>query len=331
MSYETGTSTGPNDLLDKLRQFLSGDGWSVNKWDDVGSGKRLHVQKSAIDSAGPEMYFNFRSIVSETGWCEDAYNSACAGLAVNGSTGYNGGSAWDRQPGCMTNPDYSNQYTAPCMVEMSLSSIPSYHFFSIGDSVHVVVETTGGKFQFMSFGCLVKQGVYTGGQYCAASYHSRGWYPGYHSDNYYPGYFTVASSIAYDGPSVAVYYDADGTADWRYRRTEGVSQLECPCVRGDRGSPTASRVGLLALFWTHAPSDYNAMAAMAPVYLLTRRSDDNFSLLGWPEGLRNLNCTMYSPGEEVVFGSDTWLVFHADSMDDAPTNMYVGFAFKKVT
>lgn len=329
MSYETGASTGPNDLLDRLRLFLIADGWTVNKWETVGSGYRLHVQKD-VEYSGDSavMYFNFRSLESEGSWCQDAPTTLCTGLAINGSTGYNSGLAWDRQPGCIVNKDYSNQYTAACMVEMSASAIPSYYFFSIGDSVHVVVETTAGKFQFMSFGCLLKQGAYTGGQYFASSYNSRNWYDNYHIDNYNPHYFTVCVSAS--GPSVGVYYDADGSAAWRSRSAYAPKEVVCPCVAGDRANPQYSQCGLLSHFWTHAPSDYNAMAAMAPIYLLGLRSDDNYTLLGWPEGLRFLNCTMYSPGEEVTFGSDTWLIFHADSMDDTPANMYCGFAFKKV-
>jgi hypothetical protein len=329
MSYQTGTSTGPNDLIDKLRVFLLADGWTVNLWDDDGTGKRLHVQKSAEDSAGPEMFFNFRSMVAEGSWCQDTVSTLCTGLGINGSTGYNGGSDWDKQPGAMVNKDGSNQATAPCMVEMSASAIPAYYFFSVGDSVHIVVETTSTKFQFMSFGVLVKQGSYDGGMYCASSYPSRDWYDDYHTDNYQPHYFTVC--VGAQGPSVAVYYDADGSTAWRSRSAYTPEEIECPCTAGDRANYTYSQCGLLSLFWSHAPSDYNGMAAMAPIYLLGLRSDDNHSLLGWPEGLRFLNCALYSPGEEVVFGSDTWMIFHADSMDDTPSNMYCGYAFKKVT
>jgi hypothetical protein len=277
------------------------------------------------------MYFNFRSAVAETGLIGDNPSETVTGLAMNGSTGYNSGNDWDEQPGYTINTGWGSNACGVCMPAMSASSIPSYHFFSTGDSVHVVVETTGGKFQFISFGCLVKQGVYTGGQYFSGSYPTRNCEDQYWDVNewYKPGYFTVPLGLS--GPNGMVYFDADATAGWRY---SGVSPhgVFFPCVQGTLANSSYGRSGLASHFWKKAPSAYNSMAAMCPIFVLGLRSDSNLSLLGWPEGVRALNSTMYSPGEEVVFGSDTWLIFTADSFDDLPPlNTYVGFAFKKVT
>jgi hypothetical protein len=89
------------------------------------------------------------------------------------------------------------------------------------------------------------------------------------------------------------------------------------------------QAGTASFFWSKAPNAYNAMAAMCPIYTFLKRSDNNFSLLGWPEGVRFLNCTNYSAAEEITYGGETWMVFHADSQEEAPKNMYCGFAFLK--
>jgi hypothetical protein len=330
MSYQAGTSTGPNDLIDKLRIFLLANGWTVNLFTTIGAGYRLHVQKTAGDST--VMYFNFRSAIAETGALisEDnlgGANGTVTGLIVNGSTGYDVGQVWHKQPGYPQNIEASNYSYGNCMTPMSISAIPSYYFFSVDDTVNIVVEITAGKFQFMSFGLLEKQGAFTGGQFFSASLDTRQPAYNYASGWYAPLYFTSMPS----NPLGGVFVNVDGTADWRVpNQSYSQSEIYFPCVAGQQANETYSQLGMASYFWAFAPNAYNAMAAMCPIYTLLLRSDLNYSLLGWPSGVRFLNCTNYSAGQEVTYGAETWVVFHADSQQQTPKNMYCGFAFKKV-
>ena len=86
---------------------------------------------------------------------------------------------------------------------------------------------------------------------------------------------------------------------------------------------------MASMFWSKSPNFYNSLAATCPIYVLGLRSDDNYSLLGWPAGVRFLNCTNYSAGQEVVYGSDTWKIFRADNLEGDALNQYCGFAFLK--
>jgi len=213
------------------------------------------------------------------------------------------------------------------MTAMSISAIPAYYFFFNGNSVHIVVEITAGKFQFMSFGLLVKQGTYTGGRYFTSSFSSR--QPAYDYGsygNYAPNYFVRLRAGNAQG---GVYIDADSVADWRVAQGTTHPEIMFPCVAGQQANQTYSQSGLCSCFWSFAPNAYNAMAAMCPIHVFGKRDDGNYSLLGWPEGVRFLNCTNYSPGEEISYGDETWMVFHADSQEDDPLNMYCGFAFLK--
>lgn len=334
VGYYTGTSTGPNDLIDKLRVALLAEGWTVDAYGADGTGYRLHVHKTL---SGESCYFNFRSAINEKGSTitEDNYNSAgygeVTGILVNGSTGYDAGQAWHKQTGYAQNSNYSNKSFACCMTPMSVSAIPAYYFFFVEDSVHIVVEITAGKFQFMSFGLLNKQGTFTGGQYFTASLDS--YYPQYvynaGNDWYYPKYFTV--NVGNSLPNGAVRLTADGTTSWRLSGSSGTAyeQIAWPCVSGQQANITYTQGGLASFFWSKSPSAYNSMAAMCPIHTLLRRSDVNYSLIGWPDGVRFLNCTNYSAGEELTYGDETWMVFHADSLSQSPLNMYCGFAFLK--
>jgi hypothetical protein len=338
MGYYSGTSTGPNDLIDKFRIAALAEGFTVNDFSAVGAGYRLHIQKAASDAT--VMYFNFRSAIAETGTTlitEDNYggaNGTVTGLIMNGSTGYDAGELWHKQPGYPQNIGEANKSFGVVMTPMSTTAIPAYYFYFVGDSVHIVVEITAGKFQFMSFGMLVKQGTYTGGQYFTGSMSSR--CPNYdyagegvYGSWYSPHYFAALQASGYSSAHGAVYVNADATEDWRVAQGNGNPEIRFPCVAGQQANITYSQSGLCSFFWSKAPNAYNAMAAMCPIYVLLERSDSNYSLIGWPEGVRFLNCTNYDPAEEVVYGDETWMVFHADSQEAAPLNMYCGFAFLK--
>jgi len=331
MGYQTGTATGPTDLLDKLRVFLLAEGWTVNLYTANGTGYRLHVQKSA--SSSTEMYFNFRSAVDESGSLltqdnQDSADGKVTGIIINGSTGYNVAEDWDKQTVYPLNLNYSNLACGNCMTQMSISAIPAYYFFAVENTVNICVEVTSGKFQFMSFGCLEKQGLYTGGQFYSASFSSRTPYGDWNngpSNWYQPSYFTVNPS---GYPHGAVYVDMDSVADWRMANNDA-GEIAFPCVAGQTGNSDYSKSGMASMFWSKSPNFYNSLAAACPIYVFGKRSDDNYSLLGWPAGVRFLNCTNYSAGQEVVYGSDTWKIFHADSLEGDSLNLYCGFAFLK--
>ena len=334
MSYQTGTSTGPNDLLDKIRTFLLADGWTENLYTSIGAGYRLHMQKTASDST--VMYFNFRSAIAETGSTlitEDNVGGSqgtVTGIIINGSTGYNVGELWHKQPGYPQNIVLGTYSFGGVMSPMSVTAIPAYYILSVGDAVHVVVEVTGGKFQFMSFGLLDKQGTFTGGQFFSASWPSREPYTDWATGSYGPKYFTFSVSSGLGLLNSAIYLDVDSVADWRCADASATREIIFPCVAGQSVNPSSSQVGLCSMFWSKAPNAYNAMSAMVPIYTLAKRSDNNYSLIGWPEGVRFLNVTNYSPGQEITYGAETWKVFHADSGNFTPLNMYCGFAFLKV-
>lgn len=339
VGFYTGTSTGPNDLIDKLRLALIAESWTVDAFSAVGAGYRLHVHKAASDATN--MYFNFRSAIDEHGpslITEDNLNSDSGdvtGLVINGSTGYDAGEDWDTQTG---HPDNrSSQSYGCCMTPMSISAIPAYYFFFVGDSVHIVVEITSGKFQFMSFGMLKKQGTITGGQYFTASistYSPVGDYTGSETyrSQYAPRYFSLSGYAGYDSINGAVYLTADSVTKW-FRCSESSEHeivFSCPSGAGNPGNYDQYCLrGICSFFWAFAPSFYNAMAAMAPCYVFIKRSDDNYSLLGWPEGVRFLNVTNYTPAQEITYGSETWMVFNNDGVNASQTNPYAGFAFLK--
>jgi hypothetical protein len=354
MAYSTGTSTGPDDLLDKLRLFLIGTGWSVNKWDDdnttyvawsglIGTGKRLHVQRTATD--GTVMYFNLRSVnrgvifgnyYNSTLKVSGKYYSEITGIGINGSTGYGGALAWDLQTGGPTNG--SGASVGACITEISVSTIPAYYFFETGDTVVVVVEYETNKFQFITFGCLEKSGTYTGGQFYFASQCS--YYATYRmlADLDYSErlVFLANLSLSQYGAG-AVYHNADSVAGWRFLGAAGNSTsgyagfIQGPAI-GPYQSPTgAYSICLGAYAYTRSPNELNALAVLGQALLMTKRADGKFSFIGYPTGIRLCNVEFYAPAEELTIGSDIWKVFPAHTKEAECTNPHFGFAFHKTT
>jgi len=174
-----------------------------------------------------------------------------------------------------------------------------------------------------------KQGIIMGGQYFSASMSSKKPYYDYQGAYNYDSsrYF---ADYPYDANCIngAVYLNVDGTASWRNAGSQSANaQIVFPCVPCGDYSPDFGKNGIASFFWTKAPNAYNSMAAMCPIYIFVKRSDGNYSLLGWAEGVRFLNCTNYSVAEEITYGDETWMIFHANSVEDTPANMYTGFAF----
>jgi len=358
MAYQTGTSTGPADLLDKLRLFLIDNGWTVNKWEDDdtkyptpsgagldGDGKRLHVQKTATDAT--VMYFNLRSTIrgipfgnrdTTATLYSGKFRAEVTGLCIYGSTGYDTGLAWDLQPGGTLNG--SSLSCGVCMTELSTTAIPAYYFFQDGDTVIVVVEYTAGKFQWFAFGCLEKQGVYTGGQFFTGSLSS--YDPTYQilsAGTTMTMFMTIAFDIGYQGNG-AVYIDVDSLSGWRWSGLQGNTSTgnyaKTILLQGllanqsiSAKATSSSNVSFNGLFYTRTPNWFNGLAPLATCFVFLKRASANLSLLGWPKSIRLVNITNYNSGDELTFGSDTWKIFPEHSKSDAdPT---IGFAVKKVT
>tara|TARA_R110002074_G_C12509722_1_gene663283 strand:+ start:765 stop:1631 length:867 start_codon:yes stop_codon:yes gene_type:complete len=130
MAYQTGTYSGPVDLLTLLRTFVLANGWTQNGWTADGTGNRLHIQKGS-------MYYNLRSGAGEDDVFAGTSNATTTPYAIylNGSTGYAGGSPWDRQPGSPESE--TGEGAAAGKVSQTQAT---YHMFAQADTIILFVE-----------------------------------------------------------------------------------------------------------------------------------------------------------------------------------------------
>lgn len=152
-AYQTGTASGPNDLLQKLVTWLVAQGWTQNMSAAVGASWRAHLSKGG-------QFVNLRSFVNEhADW---AYHVATNGYGIGLylGDGYDGGVAWNLQSG---GPLYTGS-TARVGMGMRLPSgaVSAYHFFDDGaDHITVVVERTPANCVHIGWGPSLAKTGYT--------------------------------------------------------------------------------------------------------------------------------------------------------------------------
>lgn len=302
--YETGTATGPADLIAKLEVFAAANGWTVNT---PTSGKVF--TKGGI-------YFGLN-------WDTDD-------VWVCGATGYNAGSAWSAQPGASVSQCRSNDMAGP---------FQTYHFFTgtAPDYIHVVVEKTAGVFKHFVFGQMIKHGSYVGGEYIGAVY----WHmampsasvtPNHPNGNYHCTPFDVAGQLTTASNRGAVRADIDGkTNNWMIFNY--VHNYSGNYAKGVVRSPG----GILESLHERSPSEFNQLTPLLPMLIGVERGSGLVSPAGYVPDMRYVNMTNFEPSELITIGSDEWLVFPLiqktatwDNLSSmVPSSGTFGFAYKR--
>lgn len=307
MAFETGSATDVYDLLDKLRAFAAGQGWTVNRW---AGGDELCLEhnggywncKAVDDLGGSSPYLS-------------GYRANAAGIRVRGSTGFDSNSAWDAQPNAST-----SEAGIGVFVE---GDVKTYWFFSdaAGSYIHVAARISADTYCHLSLGHLTKLGSWTGGQYLAGTIAR--------SNSEYPIAVSFAEASAGSGTFRA---DIDGATNaWQSLGGAPSGQLEC--LGAFPPAPDESQnADLLGSLIAAAPASWNGRAPLWPCMVLLQRPSSRYSIAGYPDDQRVLNIEVLTPEQTLAIGSDEWLVFpftRKHGGDEA--SRLGGFAYRKIT
>lgn len=136
MAYQTGSYVDANDLLDKIRLKGIAEGWIVNKYEAIGLGDRLHMNKGSV-------YMNFRSTLNDVEFTNNI--GSRYGVASYLGTGYDGGQDWDKQPG--------NTFDGVLLGGFLYTNngIGEFHIFTLPNAICVYCDSPVAKEQ-MVFG-----------------------------------------------------------------------------------------------------------------------------------------------------------------------------------
>lgn len=328
MAYQNAQFTNVADLMGQLETFAVANGWTS----DYSASDRLFLTKSTCSVA-------FR-------WA----SSSPTGIAIYQHTAFIN-SATD--PGNHTNDSGQGAISSSDATLMGTSSrscpVPNtggqYWFFEDDTYIHVVVETSAQQFSHFGFGILTKFGTWTGGEY------SYGW----KLDNtigtganatltgntfLLDGRCGITSGASYDQYCATVHMESlpNQTASTKWgivwaggaanTGTDRAALARMNVQGGFRGGPVAESFGRFG----GAASD-----GLVPMYPINLWYDDPTTTAWYPIGqqpdVRGMNVKYFLGGDEVVIGSDTWVVFPArykNSVSATGSTRNLGMAYKKV-
>ncbi|WOR80334.1 structural protein [Pseudomonas phage PSP2] len=334
MAYETGSATGPNDMLIKLRDFAAAQGWTVNRDVAAGSGRELCLSKGTA-------YFNLRSYQNENVIINGSGSAGRYGIAINGSDGYAGGSAWDRQPGYPlrssgtigVNNDHGH---ANLPLPIYFGPFPSYHLFAPDSkTIYLELEVASTIFQRLGFGSLdlFNPAAPGGGRFFYAT-------GGGHPSTATGGATWLGTEI--DNGSYALEEVPFRGADINTTSSQCGSFLRAAfdsfdnwCGSGRTATssyqPQSCQGGGChdKVLRDYSPNPLNGVGILLPNIVSVVRGNEYLNPVGIVPGMRYMDMTLYQPGEEFSLGADVWKVF--PWYQKGGRSWQRGIAYKKVT
>lgn len=315
MAYETSSATNANGILDALRLFASAQGWIVDNWSDISNGKWLALHKGT-------MYVNLITDSTKTDSTGQIY--------LRGATGYNGGLSYDSQPGMRSD-------TVWCYVnDLSVGPFVSHHFFAGDTFIHCVIEVQSGRYTHLGFGILDKYGAYTGGEYV---YGCR-WLLGSTIGSGDAAYSTNYAPFSGGSNSSHVRFEEHDCVQATYNNWALISGAPASNINAVTGLCLRANISIhvvtISNLYIQQPNHFNGVSNLFPLNILMGRRGNNTSLLGCPKDMRYINMKNLDSGQEIVLGTDTWMIFPFKQKgeqivgNDTPFSAWNAFAFKKV-
>jgi len=295
MAYETGVASSQEDFLTKLSTFAQANGWTQDELDVPN--KELAIRRNNV-------FISFRwDAVATTG-----------GIAIFQALGFTMGNTPGNHPndsgsGLISGTPISSQRR---LDRIGNGPFTAYHFFAGSVFLHVALEYAPGLYRHCSFGELVKNGTWTGGEYCAG--HTWAGDPDSPANPSHCVLVDWRSQLSnLEGATVHVegMPGEGGTSKW------GVV-IDSTTVGNDRAGIArvtclgGLRDGFLfnALHFIRS-NPGNGFVSMAPLQVYYRRllSPEQWFKLGTIPGMRGINIHFINPAEAFTIGADTWRCF----------------------
>lgn len=342
MSYTNQTTTNLADLISKLNTFLSGTpGWTTH-----------HVPASgefAARKTGAGFDIGFASQWSTATpanlgiyqWYNAAYNSGASPWAQTNDSG-NGAAS-------------TNNTTLGGQRHVPISNTPTQFWcFEDDNYFHCVVQVNATLFVHFGAGQLDKFNDWTGGEYAYGHRQEPTAAAGAAISSGGNTFLLDGGLLNVSGLTNAELWAATIHAEGL--ASQGVNEKWCVSMGNQasgslgndrQGSPQPRR-HWIGGFRT-GPLNKNLgsfrgtlLRGLCPMYPLVsfywRRSPDElYGPMGQMKDVRGVNIRDFAAGDEIIVGSDTWVVFPAsqkslaDVMSGTGFSGYCGIAYKKIT
>lgn len=344
MAYSTGGSGGAMvDLMDAIRAFALGLGWTIDKWDST-----------------DRLLFMTKGLCTVTMW-GDTTRTARIYYGANGSGTYtspadhriyfamgtsNNGAltTYYNHPGSPVTSDYDND--APYVMGMNGPFI-AWHLFAdptVSDHIHVVVQISAEVYMHFSFGHVDKKGLtHSGVAYVTAtpayyyrnvSNYTNGTSGSFNAPDTHHVPFAYGSGQTFlpasynNSPPIILKHSDAWPATWMgpVASAAGVGNnygLTLPTIdtgevyRPEQWPRAVSGQGhLLNCVVAAEPAPYSNVLPLFPIPVLRNHYDSSVGnnsrricYVGDFPNVRLCNMTNLIPGQEITVGSDTFKVF----------------------
>jgi hypothetical protein len=314
MAYETGSATGVNDLIGKIKSFLETNDYTINDFSADGTGYRLHVQNG-------DWYVNMRSGVAEKFiwpyYYYGADNDPLSGIGIYPSTGFDAEEAWNAQPGYPVDAGYgvSALVAHGSCVAGLVSTIPAYYFFLDDDGFVACIERNTGEYVWIAFGQLTLFGNVGGntldGFFTSSSQGSR------KAEDQLPA--NIFTPLPREARGF-LFYETDDYDDNWFRMNNSSYYYTCYSVRHPWSLTLAAAsdadTGYLGNLMRAMPGGVGNLSPLLPCYMGVATPTRD-TILGHFDMVRLTRITGFTTGQEVEVGGYTWKVLPAISLTHA--------------
>ena len=297
MAYQTGTSTGPADLLSKLITFALANGWTSTA---VTGGSVINI-----------------------GSVRTAIRATATAIELRGCLSANGGANWDAQP---------NQSTITSQCNTGAGPVPAYHFYADAESgvdrLHAVIEVAAGVYRHIVICGLIKMGAFTGGTYVCGTKHDTSEHQTNQPDSGNHHYIGE-TSCNFDGSHV--WCDADGRVNsWSqiYNAGDFTVTRAIGSVRG---------AGINYDNWYTGYARWNMRTILQPIWLFQNRPSSLRSIIGRLPNIRIVNMALYPVGFQENIGGENWDMWPATARHvgdtigtTVPSSGAYGYALRRI-
>jgi hypothetical protein len=334
MAYSTGTGANQQDLLDAVRAFGLGLGWTIVEWDTVN--KRLKMSKGVCKIGLTWANFNVNSYSGYLGTLTVISNGSISGSLTSSLTA---GTTIQSEPGSSGNNTdagwgFSHGLQGPYTGWFLFSN-------ATGDYIHVVVQTSADVYVHFGFGNADKGGLsHSGVAYFygdsgpiywrdnsaslpsndATEYNDPGLIGALWNTTSYYAYQASFQLLAVDAlPAGFVnnvahpsyynatynYRDTSIAAPMKTKSVANSSPSEYPAlVSADQGARLLDNVIELS-----APGHTSYVPMHGVPFIISNSARTSAVAVGACPDWRYINMTGMSPQQEITLGSDVWKVF----------------------
>lgn len=323
MAFEKAQATSIDDLFrTKLRTFALANGWTDSEGTSVAG--RQYFEKVA---AGLNCKVAFRWDTA-TPANVGIYNhlTYSGGATVPGSHGDDSGNG--------TVTSFSNTTANNSRRAALDNDTNNYWFFEGDDYIHCVVETTPGTVRHFGFGQIAKVGTWTGGEY---AYGQQGVSSVSITDGQLLDGLARGSGVSTFQATMHVEsLPGQGASKWAVVWGGGATNIGNDRAGNVRefvqGGMRSGPMSFPFAKWSATP--LQGLIPLTPIWCFYRRTNSSPTTsvypLGYMKDVRSINIASHNLGDELLIGSDTWVVFPSGSKTTGDSGNQ-GIAYKKVT